>query len=127
MKKNTVIIVEDSLLVCEQIKKMLSKLENIKIVGQAEGALEAINLINELKPDIVTLDLRLKEGSGFDVLKEIKKNSDGPVVIVFTNFPSPQYQEKCIELGANYFFDKSKDFDKISEVLKRLIRDSEKY
>jgi len=42
------------------------------------------------------------------------------VVIVFTNYPYPQYRRKCIDAGADFFFDKSTEFDKVTEVLKQL-------
>ena len=59
-------------------------------------------------------------GSGIDVLREIKQNNQTPLVIVLTNYPYPQYRRKCMDAGADFFFDKSTEFDKVTEVLKQL-------
>jgi len=120
-----ILIVDGSALVCERLIKMLSELKNIKIISQARNTLEAIQVRKKINPDVVILDIRLPDGSGFDVLQDIKKSSVRTVVIILTNFTYPIYQRKCMELGAKFFFNKSTDFDKIPEILKQLIRDSE--
>jgi DNA-binding NarL/FixJ family response regulator len=91
---------------------------------KVETPLEAIKGIRELKPDAVILDIRLKEGSGFDVLLNIKAKDPSPVVIMFTNFPYSQYRKKSMELGADYFFDKSTEFNEIAPILKKMIQDA---
>lgn len=118
-----IFIADDSALMREQIKAALSELKGIEIVGQAQNVPEAMESIQQLKPDVVILDIRMPGGSGIDVLREIKKYKKAPVVIMLTNYPYPQYRKKCMELGAELFFDKSTDFEKIREVLKSIIKD----
>jgi len=55
------------------------------------------------------------------VLQEIKRDKPSCKVIVLTNYPYREYRKKCMELGADFFFDKATEFDKIPEVLERLI------
>ena len=119
-----VFIVDDSALVRERIIAMISEHPGIEITGQAENALEGINSILKQKPDVVILDIRMPGGNGIEVLRNIKKNNYAPTVIILTNYPYPQYRKKCIEAGADYFFDKSTEFNKIIEVLKKLIQES---
>ncbi len=119
-----IFIVDDSALVRERIIAMISENPGIEITGQAKNAQEGINSILKLKPDVVILDIRMPGGNGIEVLKNIKKNSSGPTIIILTNYPYPQYQKKCMEAGADYFFDKSTEFNKIIEVLKKLIQES---
>jgi len=69
----------------------------------------------------VILDIRMPGGSGIDVLEDIKKINAAPIVIILTNYPYPQYRKKCMAAGADYFFDKSSEFEKVTEVLKKLI------
>ena len=66
------------------------------------------------------LDIRMPGGSGIDVLREIKKGNQPPLVMVLTNYPYPQYHRKYIDAGADFFFDKSTEFEKVTEVLKQL-------
>jgi len=117
-------LVDDSVLIQNCLEVLVSDFPEIEIVGRAETPLEAIKGIRELKPDAVILDIRLKEGSGFDVLLNIKAEDPSPVVIMLTNYPYVQYREKSMELGADYFFDKSTEFDEIAPIFKRMIQDA---
>ncbi|MDZ7260620.1 MAG: response regulator transcription factor [candidate division KSB1 bacterium] len=119
-----VFIADDSAIVRERLRAMLSELPEIEIVGEAQDPVEATSSIRALKPDAVILDIRMPGGSGIDVLQNIKQDKPAPMVIILTNYPYPQYQKKCRAAGADFFFDKSTEFDKITEVFKQFIRDS---
>ena len=116
-----VLIADDSALMREQLVCILSQLDQIEIIGEARDGLEAIDSFRKLNPDVVILDIRMPKSSGLKVLESIKKDALHPIVIVLTNYPYPQYRKKFIEAGAHYFFDKSTEFDKIPEVLERLV------
>jgi DNA-binding NarL/FixJ family response regulator len=88
-------------------------------VGQAENVADAINGILELRPDVVILDIWMPGGSGIDVLQTIKQDEPAPVVIVLTNYPYPAYRQKCLQAGADFFLDKSTEFDQIAELFER--------
>jgi DNA-binding NarL/FixJ family response regulator len=117
-----VFIVDDSAVIRERLETMLSELKGIEIIGQAKGSTEAEEAIPKLKPDVVILDIRMHGGNGIEVLKNIKKDKNPPLVMMLTNYPYPQYRKKCKDAGADFFFDKSTEFDKITEVLKKLTR-----
>ena len=119
----TVFIADDSLVVREHLVTMLDELPRIVIVGQAENVAEAINGILELRPDIVILDIRMPGGSGIDVLQTIKQDKPVPVVIVLTNYPYPAYRQKCLQAGADFFLDKSTEFDQIPGLFERYRQD----
>lgn len=119
-----VFIADDSAAIVERLITMLSELPQVEIIGHAQDAREAIKAIRQLNPDVVILDIRMPGGSGIDVLKDIKSNKPTPVVIMLTNYPYPQYRKKCKALGADFFFDKSTEFEKVTKVLERLIQDS---
>ena len=96
---------------------MLSKMNHINIIGEADSVGQAIELLKTVKPDITILDLNLNDGSGYEILKEIKKNTNPHTVIVFTNYSSEQFKSKAFENGADYFFEKLKEFDKVIDLL----------
>ena len=118
--KNTrVFIADDSLVVREHLVTMLDELPRIEIVGQAENVAEAINGIREFQPDVVILDIRMPGGSGIDVLQRVKQGEVTPIVIILTNYPYSGYRQKCLQAGADFFLDKSTEFDQIPELLAR--------
>jgi DNA-binding NarL/FixJ family response regulator len=115
-----VLIVDDSELLRQRLIEMLEELKDVEIIGQAERVVQAKNLARQLKPDSVILDLQMPDGNGIDVLRDIKKQDMSPVVIIFTNYPYPFFRKKCLEAGADFFFDKSTEFEKMFEVLKQV-------
>ena len=121
----SVYVVDDSDFVRERLIEMLSELEGVEIAGGTGDPLEAVAAIRQMVPDAVILDIRLPRKSGIEVLRDIKKDRPSPVVIILTNYPYPQYQKECTEAGADYFLNKSTEFNKIAEVLKGLTKGPE--
>jgi len=121
-KKMRVFITDDSKIVVERLADLLKDVAGVEIVGQAGNALEAILSIQQTNPDAVILDLQMPGGSGLDVLRAIRQGHPRLKVLICTNFPYPQYRDECLAAGANYFLDKSADFDKIPVIFRQLIR-----
>lgn len=115
-----VLVVDDSDIVRDRISVMLSSIKNLEVVGTSANSIDALYLVNELKPDAVTLDIRIPGESGIEVLKKIKSNQPSTIVMMLTNFPIEQYKNKCRKLGSDYFFSKSDDFEKVEEVFNKL-------
>jgi CheY-like chemotaxis protein len=115
-----VFLVDDSPVVRERLTALLSELPNIEVAGQADIAFEAIDSIRKLRPAVVVLDISMPGGSGMQVLEAIKRDRPWPMIIVLTNFANDHYRQKCVELGADYFFDKSTEFERVSDVLRQL-------
>ncbi|MDI6767299.1 MAG: response regulator transcription factor [Bacteroidota bacterium] len=115
-----IFIVDDSHIVRARLMIIFGELPGIEIVGQAGTATDAKNMIPKVMPDVVILDIKLPDGSGIDVLQKIKNEHPHIIVIMLTNYPYQQFREESIKAGADYFFDKSKDFDEAIEVLEKL-------
>ena len=113
------LIVDDSEIVRERLKIMLSEVPNVETISLAKDKQEARDLMSKLNPGVVIVDIQMPGGSGINLLHEIKKEQKPPLLIVLTNQSSPQYRRKCMESGADFFFDKSTEFDKVTEVLKK--------
>lgn len=122
-----ILIVDDSKVVRDRIAEMLSNIAGVEIAGEATNSIEAIQMVNKLKPDAVTLDIRIPGESGIEVLKKIKKAHSSIVVLVLTNFPQEQYKNKCYQLGGDYFFSKSDEFEKVEEVINNLASENAKF
>lgn len=118
-----VLIADDSAIVRERLAYLLGDVDGVEIVGQAEDAVEAANLADKLKPDVAILDVRMPPGSGADALRDIKRNNPRSTVIMLTNFVDPENRKLCIDRGADYFFDKSIEFDKAVAVLRDLLHE----
>jgi len=118
MKK--ILIVDDSVSLRKDLKRFLQPIENIEIVGEASNSADAVRKHEALKPDIIILDIDLKSGNGIEVLTKIKKCLVPSTVIMFTNYSNYAFQKAAERLGANYFLDKTKDVDRLVDILKEL-------
>jgi len=112
-----ILIIEDSEKVRERIESMVSDIPGIEVVGYAVDEQDALERVNALLPDVVTLDLNLRKGSGIGVLKAIKKNHPGIKVMVLANDDGRYYEEACMRAGADCFFDKTFQFTRAYSAL----------
>jgi len=116
-----VYLVEDSPLVLERLEAMVDAVA-ARTVGHASGAREAIDGILAERPDLVVLDLRLEQGSGFEVLRALHDRAPAIDVLMLTNFATEPYRRLAERLGARGFFDKSTEFDGVREALEARAR-----
>jgi DNA-binding NarL/FixJ family response regulator len=117
-----VFIVDDSRAFRKELINLLSKLKEVEIVGQAQDSVKAMEAIQRLKPDAVILGIPIPGGNGIRLVKNIKKDKLAPIVIILTHYPYCQYRKKYMDAGADFFFDKSTEFEKIIDVFKKLIK-----
>jgi DNA-binding NarL/FixJ family response regulator len=105
------------------LSEIISDMSGVSLLGEAGSVGEAIQGIRKLQPNVVVLDIRMPGGSGIDVLGEVKKYDRPPVVIMITNYQDPMYRDRCMQAGADFFFDKSTEFGKVQETLASLVPD----
>ncbi|MCX6304040.1 MAG: response regulator transcription factor [Bacteroidetes bacterium] len=111
------VIADDSSLMRERIKSQVSRINNLTIVGEASNGKMAMDLVLEFDPDLIILDLHMPEMGGMEVLKKIRDAKIKTKVCILTNYSYPQYHDRCIALGADYFLSKSDDFDKTCGII----------
>jgi len=107
-----VVLVDDSALVRQGIKAVLvahASTPPINVIGEAANVAEAISTVARLKPDVVLLDIRLPDGSGFDACKEILKNQPETRVLVLTSFTNDSFIHDAITAGAQGYLMKEID------------------
>lgn len=117
-----VFIADDSEIVVERLADLLKEVPGLRLVGRANDVPGAIYSIVRANPDAVILDLQMPGGTGLEVLRAIRQSHPAVWVLICTNYPYRQYREECIAAGANYFLDKSADFEKIPEILRNLMK-----
>ncbi len=119
----TVLIVDDTEAIRARLATMLNEVSGVEMVGQAGTVAQAVTALRQMKPDAMTLDLRLPDGNGLDVLQLISREHLPTVVIVLTNYPYAQYEKRARAEGAYAFLNKAKDFIKIPGLLELLVLD----
>lgn len=115
-----VFIADDSSIIRERLVTMITAIPDSEVVGQAATINDARPSIHQLRPDVVILDIQMPGGSGIDLLQELKQNATSPLVLMITTNAFPQYRKKCLEAGADYFFDKATEIQLLQETLCQL-------
>ncbi len=115
-----VFVVEGSAILLKKLLPTLPDILGVVVIGHAVDEAGAIERIDALRPDVVTLDIRLQSGSGFGVLENIKKHHAGIKVAVLTNCAEKAYVNRCKRAGADYLFDKTLQLTQFFDVLREL-------
>ncbi|GAB6086942.1 response regulator [Alkaliphilus crotonatoxidans] len=119
MKIIKVLIVDDHSLVRQGLKQILELEKDIKIIGQAGDGEEAITKVQQLKPDVVLLDINMPKLNGIQTLRRLKDIDKTIKVIMLTFHEDQEYLYETINLGANGYVLK----DSESESLIQAVRD----
>jgi len=117
-----VFVVEDSAAVRERLVEMIREVKDIEVVGEAATYDAAVAGIIDTRPDVAVLDIKLanETGSGIDALIEVRKTLPGIRAIVLSNYTTPQHLKASADAGAEYFLDKSIDFERVAEILQQM-------
>lgn len=115
-----VLIVDDSNVIRQSLVKLLQSIKGLSSLDEAADLPDANNLLDQFRYDAVVLDINLPSGVGIDLIQNIKLKSPSTIVMMLTNYTAAQYVEKCKSEGADYFFDKTTEFDRVSIVLENL-------
>jgi two-component system, OmpR family, response regulator len=112
-----VLLVEDSPVICGLISGIINDVPGVRVVESVASERDAIETVGRLDVDVVILDLQLRKGTGFGVLRAMREMPKKPIVVVLTNFALSSYRETALALGAREFLDKSRDYDRLPAIL----------
>lgn len=115
-----VLLVEDSRMLAERLIELIEQTAVVELAGHVDNERDAIALLRAKPVDVLILDLQLRQGTGFGVLRSLTVDGKKPCVLVLTNFDLPEYRRQAMALGADYFLDKSREYHRIPEILEAL-------
>ena len=115
-----VLLVEDSSKLQERVRETLDGLPGVEVAGTVDCETDAVEEIRKGRCDAVILDLHLRRGTGFGVLREVSRASRAPVVVVFTNYDLPEYRRLAQSFGVRHFLDKALEFERLPVVIEEL-------
>ena len=116
-----ILLVDDSSLVSERLAGMLYEAGIFLPLAQAHDYEQAVSIMATQTPRIAVLDINLPGKSGFDLLRTIKALQGDIVVVMFSNQAGENYRTTAQRLGADYFLDKSNDFEYLPALLHHIV------
>ena len=110
-------IADDSPAVAEMLTELVSIPGRVEVVGVGRTEAATIESVRGLRPDALVLDMQLEDGTGTNVIKAIRGDPSlaSMRILVASNYTNPQLRAACIELGANYYFDKVKELGALAK------------
>jgi DNA-binding NarL/FixJ family response regulator len=115
-----VLLVEDSKVLTERLIEAIRQIPQVELVGTADTEAGAIAAVKRAAVDVVVLDLHLKQGTGFGVMRALAATASQPRIVVLTNYDLPEYKSAAVALGATHFLDKARDYGRLAEVLQEI-------
>lgn len=122
MRPGKLLIVDSSEFITDRLNAMLLEAKLVEHIFTAIDYNTALEILYRENTGIVLLDIQLPDKNGLDLLKHMVSHFPETKVIVLSNLVSDFYQKLCKKAGAAYFIDKSKEFDKIPEVLSAILK-----
>ncbi len=115
-----VLLVDDSLHILSRMKEMLFEIACITKLSSATNAFDALEMIQTDTPHLALLDINMPGKTGVELLKEIKQFYPSIKVMMVTNQSVDYYKPICKQMGAEYFIDKSTEFQAIPKLIEEL-------
>src|ERR1700683_3709264 len=112
-----VLLVQDSKVLTERLTEAIKQIADVELVGTADTEAAAVAAVKKDSVDVIILDLHLKQGTGFGVMRALAATQWKPRIVVLTNYDLPEYKNAAIALGATNFLDKTRDYGRLPEIL----------
>jgi two-component system response regulator NreC len=116
-----VLLVDDHRIVRSGVRKVLEATGTFEVVGEADGIRDALAQARALDPDVVVLDLTLKDGSGLDVIADLR--ATGARVVILSMQDEPAYARKAFELGAQGYVVKDAADEELAQAIDTVLAD----
>lgn len=120
-RKNRVLIVDDHPIVRQGLRRLIEQEEDLTVCGEAETTREAKAAIRELKPDVVIVDISLKQGDGIELVKDARAHYPALPLLVLSMHDESIYAERMLSAGANGYIMKQAASDQFLVALRRVL------
>ncbi len=120
--KIKVLIADDHDIVRQGIEKILSKSDDVEIVGKASNGQEVIDQVKKLNIDVLLMDIEMPGKTGWDVLSELKISKPKLPVLVLSIYPEEHYGPRFIKAGAAGYLNKSSKPAVLLEAIRKVYR-----
>jgi len=126
MRQIKILLVDDHQIIIDGIKSLLNNVENVKVAGEANNGMEALNTLKVLTVDIVLMDIDMPVMNGIDTAKHIKKKFKETKVIILSMHLEGAMIKSLVEIGADGYLLKNSNKEELLDAIYKVARD-EKY
>jgi DNA-binding NarL/FixJ family response regulator len=116
------LIIEDSEHIRASFVSLMECIPSIDCICTAVSLFDAMHCVSKFSPSIDALDLHLPDGFGTELINQIQHLASDVRIAVLTNDASEFNRKICLSLGANWFFDKSTEFEMFLDVVRTMLK-----
>jgi CheY-like chemotaxis protein len=120
VKKINILIVDDSITILTRMREILSEIRCVNSIDIATNGIEALQFLASHQPELILLDINMPHKNGIELLREVKQLYPKVKVMMVTNQSVDYYKPICMEFGAEYFIDKSTEFELIPDIVESI-------
>lgn len=121
-KKYKILIVDDHPIFCLGMSEVINKEKDLMVCGSEESAPKALKAIDKLKPDLVIVDISLKDSDGIDLVKEINIRYPGLPVLMLSMYDESLYAERALLAGARGYIMKQEATTLVVQALRKVLK-----
>ncbi len=122
MSKKSIMIVDDHPIMRAGIAQLINQQNDLKVSSEVSSAREALKELNKKTPDLAIIDLSLKEISGIDLIKEIKKRHKDLPTLVLSMHSETIYAERVLRAGAKGYIMKHEPAEKLIKAIRKVLK-----
>jgi two-component system NarL family response regulator len=126
MMMTRILLVDDHELMREGLRSILEREEGVEIVGEASSGREAVALSRKLEPDVVVMDVGMKDLNGIDATRQIRSDRHGVRVIALSSHSDSRYVNAMLQAGASGYVLKANAYADLREAL-HAVREGKSY
>ena len=115
-----ILIADDSVSIRRNLGKLLRPIDGVTRISETENVAHTLEQLETDVPDVLILDLQMPDGSGLEILAMLREMKLNMKVIVLTTFATEHNRRRCGDLGADCFFDKAREYERVVEEIGRL-------
>jgi two-component system, OmpR family, response regulator len=115
-----VLLVEDSKILVKRLSETMRQIPTVDLVATADTEASAMAFARRQSIDLIILDLHLKRGTGFGLMRSLATTPSRPRILVLTNHDLPEYRHAVLAWGASHFLDKGRDYERLPGLLEKL-------
>jgi DNA-binding NarL/FixJ family response regulator len=119
--KSHVVIVDDHPVLCDGLKQLIDRQPDLTCVGVADNTSDAKRLVQECKPDLMVLDLRLKGGDAVDFIKTLRVEFPEVKVLVLSQYDELIFAERTLRAGASGYIMKENITDEVLRAVRKVL------
>ena len=116
----TILLADDHAVVRYGLKALIEDEPNFTVVGEAGSGLEAIQMVSELKPDVLVLDIMMDDISGIEVARQVRKNSPRTAIVVLSMYGDKKHVLEALQAGAKAYVVKKAVTSELIEAVRQV-------